>query len=94
MALVATGSSIMFVSGELKKRDLIRAQYHTWDAPRNGIVSSISDTVAYIVFLPDVHSASSYYRMTAQEVADGKWSVLYTTDMKTIKEVAMTYAGS
>ncbi len=89
MALITIGQSPVFTTGEIVKRDLVRAQYRTWTEPRNGIVVTVSDTELTVLFLPGVHTAACYFPIAAQEVSDGKWSVLYTHDMKTIGEVTM-----
>jgi hypothetical protein len=52
-------------------------------------VVTVSDTELTVLFLPGVHTAACYFPIAAQEVSDGKWSVLYTHDMKTIGEVTM-----
>lgn len=94
MALIASTTAPTFDATAIKPRDLIRARYHTWPEPRNGLVVSVTDTTIQAIFIPGVHTATCYYEIKAQEVADGKWSVLYSADLATIGEEKMadTYA--
>lgn len=87
MALIITEKSPRFDLTEIHIRDFIRAQYHTWNEPRNGIVVQVDKDTLQAIFLPLVHLATRYYAVKAQEVADGKWHILWSQDLQTINEV-------
>lgn len=93
MALVKEQEYPAFDETAIAKRDLVRARYHTWDEPRNGIVVTVTPTLLQVLFLPAVHQAACYYDIKAQEIKDGKWSVKYTRDLEIIYEEEMTYAN-
>lgn len=92
MALISSAAAPVFDKTAIKQRDFIRAQYHTWPEPRNGLVVSVTGSTIQAIFLPGVHTATCYYEVKAQEIADGKWSVLYSSDLTTISKEAMSDA--
>lgn len=92
MALISSAAAPVFDKTAIKQRDFIRAQYHTWPDPRNGLVVSVTDSTIQAIFLPGVHAATCYYEIKAQEVADGKWSVMYSGDLATIGKESMAGA--
>lgn len=89
MSLISSTTAPVFDRTAVKPRDFIRAQYHTWPEPRNGLVVSVTDSAIQAIFIPGVHTATCYYEVKAQEIADGKWSVLYSEDLATINKEAM-----
>nr|DAY82548.1 MAG TPA: protein of unknown function (DUF5026) [Caudoviricetes sp.] len=90
MALIVDKTAPAFDLTVIKKRDLVRAQYKTWDEPRNGIVACAAEDSLQVLYLPNIHSAACFFVIRAQEVKDGKWAILLTRDMKTIEEVSMS----
>ena len=84
MALIETKDSPQFNPEEIHERDLMRAKYHTWPEPRNGLVATVRKDALTVIFMPGVHRATCYFSVKAQEVADGKWEISYTSDMETI----------
>ncbi len=84
MALIETRDSPQFIPEEIHERDLVRARYHTWPEPRNGLVTTVRKDVLTVLFMPAIHRATCYFTVKAQEVADGKWEISYTADMETI----------
>lgn len=87
MPLVITESINKF--DDIQKRDFIRAQYQTWPEPRNGIVTAVGDDALTAIFLPGVNNAACYFTVKAAEVAAGKWTIKYSTDLTTIKGAAI-----
>lgn len=87
MALVTKEEIPCFDLTQVQIRDVIRAQYHTWDEPRNGLIVSVEKDRLQVIFLPLVHLSLRYYTVKAQEVADGKWHILYSHDLQKIMEV-------
>ena len=84
MGLIATETGTIFDTKAITKRDLIRAQYHTWTEPRNGLVVSVSEDVIQVIYLPGIHSATCYFPIKAAEVAEGKWRIQWTTTTATV----------
>lgn len=66
--------------------DLVRAQYHTWPEPRNGIIAATSELELVVLYLPGLRNVSNYFPIKAAEVADGKWTLLWSEDLKDIQE--------
>ena len=91
MDLLIENERTAFNLDEIKKRGLIRAQYHSWPEPRNGIVVAAGETVIQVLFLTGINSSACYYKIKAEEVADGKWSIKYTNSMEEFIEIEMTY---
>lgn len=91
MILLNDETRKIFNLDEIKKKGLIRAQYHSWAEPRNGIVVAVGETVLQVLFLTGINTAACYYEIKAEEVFDGKWSINYTNDMDDFFEVEMTY---
>lgn len=82
-----------FDTAEITARDLIRAQYHTWPEPQNGLVTEVNKDMVLVLFQPGIHVATCYFPIFAREVADGKWGILFTHDLREVKEVPMTYGN-
>jgi len=85
MPLIIDTTSKVFDKASVHKGDLIRAKHETWDEPRNGIVTAVSDDKLTVIFLPGLGNVTNYFTILASEVAAGKWTVRWTTDMETIK---------
>jgi len=85
MPLIKDTINIVFDEASVHKGDLIRAKHETWDEPRNGIVTAVSDDKLTVLFLPGLGNVTNYFTILASEVAAGKWTVRWTTDMETIK---------
>ena len=94
MELLETAENIRFNAQEIHERDLVRARYHTWEKPRNGIVTAVCDSTLAVLFMPEVHRATTYFIITASEVRDGKWDITYTHDFSSVGRVEMTYGDS
>ena len=75
MSLIITKDKAFFNREEIKPRDFIRAQYHTWDKPRNGLILHCDESLIQALFFPVIHQAACYFRVSAQEVQDGKWKL-------------------
>lgn len=61
----------------VKARDFIRAQYHTWPEPRNGLIVSVTEDTLMALFLPAIHQSACYFRVKAEEIKAGKWRLSY-----------------
>lgn len=84
MPLIKDTVNKVFDEASVHKGDLIRAKYET-DEPRNGIVTAVSDKKLTVLFLPGLGNVTNYFTILASEVAAGKWTIKWTTDMETIK---------
>ena len=86
MSLLKQSTTTAFDTSAIHKGDLIRAQYHTWTEPRNGIVTHADDNTILVLYLPGIRNVSNYYPITAEEVKAGKWTVLWSSDLETINK--------
>lgn len=84
MPLITDTINKVFDKASVHKGDLIRAKHETWDDPRNGIITAVSDDKLTVLFLPGLGNVTNYYTILASEVEAGKWTVRWTTDMETI----------
>jgi len=84
MPLITDSTEKVFDITSVHKGDLIRAKYSTWDEPRNGIVTAVSEDKLTVLFLPGLGNVTNYFVILAAEVEAGKWTVRWTTDLETI----------
>lgn len=77
MSAIKIKEKAYFDTEKVQVRDFVRAQYHTWPGPRNGIVVSLTDDVLTALFLPAIHQAACYFSVKAEEVRNGKWCIRY-----------------
>lgn len=84
MPLITDTINKVFDKASVHKGDLIRAKHETWDEPRNGIVTTVSDNKLTVLFLPGLGNVTNYFTILASEVETGKWTVRWTTDMEII----------
>ena len=85
MPLITDNTKKVFDTTNVKKADLIRAQYVGWDEPRNGVITAVSEEKLTVLFLPTIGNVTNYYTILASEVDAGKWTAKWTTDFDTIK---------
>lgn len=84
MPLIKEGSIRAFDLEAVHKGDLVRAQYHTWPEPRNGLLAAASEERLIVLFLPGLGNVSNYFPIAAAEVAAGLWKVRWSSDLKTV----------
>ena len=84
--LITRGEQVQF-AGVIEKRGFIRAKYHTWDEPRNGLVAFASKNLLRVLFQTGVNIATSYYTIKIAEVDAGLWQITYTPDLATFYSV-------
>ena len=84
MPLITDTINKVFDKASVHKGNLIRAKHVTWDEPRNGIVTTVSDNKLTVLFLPGLGNVTNYFTILASEVETGKWTVRWTTDMEII----------
>lgn len=84
MPLITDTINKVFDKASVHKGDLIRAKHVTWDEPRNGLVTTVSDNKLTVLFLPGLGNVTNYFTILASEVETGKWTVRWTTDMEII----------
>lgn len=80
--LVNHGEQYEFAKEIIKKRGLIRAKYHSWEEPRNGLITYAGKTFLKVLFLTGTNMAATYYTIKISEVVAGLWNITYTFDMK------------
>lgn len=86
MSLLKESAIKAFDTTAVHVGDLVRAQYHTWPEPRNGVIASVNEQELAVLYLPGLRNVSNYFPIAAAEVADGKWTVIWSSDLKTIQE--------
>lgn len=84
MPLIKDSSIRAFDLDAIHKGDLIRAQYHTWPEPRNGIVAAVSEKELAVLYLPGLGNVSNYFPIAASEVEAGHWTVKWSADLEHI----------
>lgn len=84
MSLIKDSTIKSFDLDTIHKGDLIRAQYHTWTEPRNGIVAAVSEKELTVLYLPGLGNVSNYFPIAAAEVEAGLWTVKWSKDLETI----------
>ena len=84
MSLIKEGSIRAFDTEAIHKGDLVRAQYHTWPEPRNGLLASITEERLTLLFLPGLGNVYNNFPIAAAEVAAGLWKVRWSSDLETI----------
>ena len=77
MSLIIDKDKTFFDTEVIKPRDFIRAQYYTWSEPRNGLILYRDESIIQALFFPAIHQAACYFRVTADEVKEGKWKLNY-----------------
>lgn len=73
MSIILNSDRATFDLEVVKARDFLRAQYHTWPEPRNGLVVSVTEDTLMALFLPAIHQSACYFRVKADEIKAGKW---------------------
>ena len=91
--LLIESEETSFNLDEIKQRGLVRAQYHSWNEPRNGIVVAVSEKILQILFLPLIRTSAQYFKIKASEIVEGKWSIIYTNDFENFFSVEMTFGN-
>jgi len=86
MPLLLESSIKAFDQTAVHKGDLVRAQYHTWPEPRNGLLTSISKERLVVLFLPGLGNVSNYFPIAAAEVAAGLWTIRWSSDLETTNQ--------
>lgn len=84
MPLIKEDSIRTFDMEAVHKGDLVRAQYHTWPEPRNGLLASVNEGRLTVLFLPGLGNVSNYFPIAAAEVAAGLWNVRWSSDLEAI----------
>jgi len=91
--LLTESAETSFNLDEIKQRGLVRAQYHSWNEPRNGIVVAADKKILQILFLPLIRTSAQYFKIKASEVFEGKWKIIYTNDFENFLRVEMTFGN-
>ncbi|MCD8195890.1 MAG: DUF5026 domain-containing protein [Lachnospiraceae bacterium] len=84
MALIAEETASVFDSSAIQRGDFIRAQYHRWDEPHNGLVANVTDDTIWVLYLTDIGNVSNFFTIRRKEVEEGLWSIQWSTDMETV----------
>ena len=82
--LLINAETLTFNTDIIKQSGLIRAKYKTWSEPRNGLVTFVKPDTLQVLFQTGVNASTSYYRIKAAEVRDGKWDLIYTDNFENV----------
>lgn len=77
MSIIIEKDKPFFDCDAIKSRDFVRAQYHTWAEPRNGLILFCNESVIQALFFPAIHQAACYFHVNADEVKAGKWRLSF-----------------
>lgn len=91
--MLVESAETSFNLDEIKQRGLVRAQYHTWNEPRNGIVVAADKKILQILFLPLIRTSAQYFKIKSSEVLEGKWKIIYTNNFENFLNVEMTFGN-
>lgn len=81
MSILKNSNVATFDKSAIKDGDFIRAKYHTWPLPQNGIVSRVTDSEILVLYISHGRNASNYFRIDVSEVVDGKWDIAFSSDL-------------
>lgn len=84
MPILTTSSITAIDTSAIRKGDLIRAKYHTWDNAVNGIVAGVTPTAITVLYIGTGGNVSNYFIILAEELEDELWDVAWGTDMDTV----------
>lgn len=73
-----------FDTGAVHKGDFVRARYHTWPEPRNGILTQVNKERLVVLHLPGLGNVSNFFPIAATEVVAGLWEISWSPDLITI----------
>lgn len=86
MSLLTQNTEVGFNTDIIHKGDLIRAQYNdSGEDAWNGIVANVSAGSIRVLSLPGLGNVTNYFTILAKEVEAGKWTIRWSTDLKTIQ---------
>lgn len=84
MPLLEQETRLRFCVKSIHKGSLIRAQYHTWPAPQNGIVAAVGPEKLLVLYLPGCNNVSNYFPILVSEVLEGAWKIGWSDDLQAI----------
>lgn len=84
MELIITAETPAINTAGIKKGDLIRAKYSAWTEERNGQVAAVTRDEIRVIWQPGVRNVTNFFSILADEIADGLWTVKWTSDLDTI----------
>lgn len=90
MALILTKESPVFDLTKIAVGDFVRARHRTWKEDINGIAVHIDEERLQCIYLPQIHRATRYFTVRAQEVKGSEWSLACSHDLTAVEKVEMT----
>lgn len=85
MPLMIEKNETGFDKEAICKGNFIRAKYHVWPNPQNGIVVAVSDKKLTVLYLPEIGNVSNYFVIPVSEAASGLWTVEWSADLETVQ---------
>lgn len=86
MALVNTVERKAFDTTLVSKGDLIYVEYEKWNEPKKGFVVFVSEDKIVMLYPPGIANVTNRYELVPADVAEGGYTVRWTSDMVTINE--------
>lgn len=86
MGLLISENGKVFDTETVKKGFLISAQHTCWDAPKNGIISSVTPDELRVLYCPGIANVTRFFYVKAAEVSDGQWTLRWSEDLTSVEE--------
>lgn len=86
MSLLTTSSITGIDKSKIAKGDFIRAKYHSWEKPHNGIVAEVTVGEIRVLYIGDGGNVTNYFEITADEIAAELWEISWSSDLTETQE--------
>ena len=84
MALIISSTRSEFDLTQIEKGHLIYAKHQAWDSGRVGIVTGLTKDRITVQFHPVIGNVMNHFFISAQEVAEGSWTIRWSADLEEI----------
>ena len=84
MAILTSSTVTTIDMQKIAKGAFIRAKYHTWRQPYNGIVANVTESVIRVLYIGDGGNITNYFVISADEIEQGLWALSWSDDLTVI----------
>ena len=84
MSLLKETTGTGFDTDAVRRGDMIRAKYKSWDAPCNGIVAYATPEKIRVLYLTTTGFVSNFYTIHLLDVLDGLWEIQWASDFENV----------
>ena len=84
MPLLKETTETGFDTDAIRRGDMIRAKYKSWDAPCNGIVAYATPEKIRVLYLTTTGFVSNFYTIHLLDVLDGLWEIQWASDFENV----------